>query len=173
MVLFQDETLLREFPPLRACWARVGEPAEVAITGSNARRCVFGALNPETGARLMLTRKGNRKEDFCAFLRYLRSRYKRWDIYLGLDQASSHTAKISRQVAAELRITLLWLPTACPELNPIELLWKDGKQDVSANRVYEGVDAQAHAFTEHLLAMSPEEALRTAGVMSNNFWLST
>lgn len=99
--------------------------------------------------------------------------YKRWNILLVLDQASSHTAKVSRARAEELRVTLAWLPTACPELNPVELLWKDGKRDVSANRTYETVDEQAHAFTHHLLERSAHETLQAAGVLSNNFWLST
>lgn len=172
-MLFQDETILREMPPLRAMWARIGEQAEVAITGNNARRVVFGTLNSATGTRVLWAERGNRAVDFCAFLRHLRRTYTRWNVVLLLDKASSHTAHASRREAERLRIELLWLPTACPELNPTELLWKDGKDDVSANRVYPSVDEQATAFVQHLLGMSNHEALQTAGVLSNDFWLST
>jgi transposase len=49
VVLAEDETNLLLFPPLRASWAQRGEPAPVPITGRNARRVVFGALNLRTG----------------------------------------------------------------------------------------------------------------------------
>jgi hypothetical protein len=49
VILFGDSTLLREFPPLRACWAKVGEQAQGPITGNNARRALFATLNPRTG----------------------------------------------------------------------------------------------------------------------------
>jgi hypothetical protein len=40
-VWFGDETsFLREFPLLRAAWSRIGEQAEVIISGRNARRTV-------------------------------------------------------------------------------------------------------------------------------------
>ena len=58
------------------------------------------------------------------------------------------------------------LPTACPELNPTELLWRRGKDHVSANRVYPKVQEQADAFVNHLLAMSNRLALQTTGCLS-------
>lgn len=173
VVLCEDETILREFPPLRACWGKVGSPVEVAITGSNARRVVFGALNPFTGTRVSRTTTRNSGPEFRAFLELLRGTYKRWDILLILDRASSHTAKATEVLAAELRIHLAWLPTACPELNPIEPLWRDGKQRVSANRVYDSIDEQADRFTDHLCGLSNAEALRLSGVQSGNYWLTT
>ena len=49
-MLFSDATILTETPPLRASWSRVGQQAEVPITGSRDKRVVFGALTPKTGA---------------------------------------------------------------------------------------------------------------------------
>jgi hypothetical protein len=173
VILFEDETLLREFPPLRAAWVPRGQQARVAITGKNARRTVFGVLNPRTGTRLLLTRVRNRAEDFQAFLRHIRAQYRRWDILMILDQASSHTARKTKRLAEKLRIEFAFLPTACPELNPKELLWRRGKDQVSANRVYHQVQEQADAFVEYLLGLSNRQALQAAGVLSPNFWLPT
>ena len=173
VVLFCDESLLREFPPLRAAWARVGQQAQVAITGNNARRTIFGVLNPKTGKRLLLTRIRNRAEDFQVFLRHVRAQYRRWDIFLILDQASSHTARKTKALAEKLRIEFGFLPTACPEMNPTELLWRRGKDHVSANRVYPTVQEQADAFVNHLLSMSNPQVLQTTGCLSANFWLSS
>ena len=135
VILAEDETILREFPLLRACWGKVGQPVEVPITGSNARRVVFGALNPFTGTRVCTVAPRNTGPAFRAFLTALRGVYKRWDILLLLDRGSSHIAKATAALAATLRIRFAWLPTAGPELNPVEALWRDGKQKVCANRV--------------------------------------
>lgn len=171
MVLFEDETILRELPPLRCCWAKRGTRAVVPITGNNARRSVFGVLNPRTGKRLCSVRQRNRAEDFRSFLHQVRACYKRWSIFMILDQASSHTAKKTQAEAERLRIELAWLPTACPELNPNELLWQKGKQNVSANRTFATVEHQARAFVEYLLALTPLQTRKASGVMSPNFWL--
>jgi transposase len=173
VVLTEDETILREFPPLRACWGKRGAPVEVLITGSNARRVVFGVLNPFTGTRLCLTATRNGGPEFRDFLQVLRGTYKRWDLVLLLDRGSSHTAKATERLAADLRIRLLWLPTACPELNPVESLWRDGKRHVSANRAYADVEEQATRFITHLCDLSNTEALRLAGLRSGNYWLTT
>ncbi len=53
------------------------------------------------------------------------------------------------------------------------LLWRRGKDQVSANRVYEKVEEQAEAFMTHLLSISNRQTLRTTGCLSTNFWLST
>jgi hypothetical protein len=62
-VWFGDETSLREFPPLRAAWSRIGEQAEVTITGRNARRTVVGFLNVLTGKLVRTIRQRGRGED--------------------------------------------------------------------------------------------------------------
>ena len=56
-VLFMDWTLWRLFPPLRAAWSRRGEPALVPLTGQNAKRVLFGAINLHTGPRVVLIGK--------------------------------------------------------------------------------------------------------------------
>lgn len=153
------------------CWAKRSARAAVANMGNNARKRVFGVLNPRTGKRLFSIRYRNWAEDFRDFLRAVRAHCRRWRIFMILDQASSHTAKITRARAEALRIQLAWLPTACPELNPAERLWQRGKQDVCVNRTYPHVNEQATTFVEYLLSFSPEETLRCAGAQSPNFWV--
>ena len=57
VVLVEGETDLLLFPPLRAAWSVRGEPAGVLLSGWNARRVVFGAMNLRTGARRLLARR--------------------------------------------------------------------------------------------------------------------
>jgi transposase len=169
--LFEDETDLLLFPPLRAAWGVRGQPLEVPLSGSNARRVLFGAVNITTGHRLFLVRKRQRGDDFRAFLPMIRSHYRGWQVALLLDEDSSHTAQASRSLAERLRIELIWLPKRCPELNGMDHLWGHGKDHRSANTQYGGIEEQATDFVSYLRGLSNQDALRQAGVLSEDFWL--
>lgn len=171
VVLFEDETDLLLFPPLRACWARRGESAEVRLCGANARRVLFGALNARTGTRLFLERQRQRAEEFKEFLGLIHEHYRGWRVLLLLDNDGSHTAKTSRREARALGIDLIWLPVRCPELNAIDHLWRHGKERICANRQYASIEEQVHHFLHYLEGLTVEETLRKAGVLSENYWL--
>lgn len=87
------------------------------ITGQNAKRVLFGALNPLTGHRIVPQRPSLRQEDFQAFPRLLRAHSPGRPLFLLLDKAGCHTAARSPQLAARLGIHLLWLPKQGSELN--------------------------------------------------------
>jgi transposase len=92
---------------------------------------------------------------------------------LFLDRGSPHRAKRSRALAKELGIELRWLPTACPELNPLERLWQVIKGYILANEPTPDLDVSLARAFAHLGAMRPEERLKAAGVLSGSFWLLT
>ena len=69
VLLFEDETVLRLFPVLRRAWALCGEQAKIGITGRNAKRVLFGTINPGTGHRIIQISPNMRQEHFHAFLR--------------------------------------------------------------------------------------------------------
>jgi len=171
VLLFSNATILRWFPPLRSAWAFRGERALVKITGQNAKRVLFGTVNPRTGHRVVLRRPRQRQEDFQAFLRELRHHYRGRPLWLLLDQASFHQAIRSQELAAELDVSLLWLPKQCPELNSQDHLWKDVKRLIVANRQFRTIDKEAAYVERWLLDLTPTETLRKAGVLSDNFWL--
>ena len=162
---------MRLFPPLRAGWARRGEEAPVPISGGNAKRVLFGTINVATGHRLFLARRRQRGEDFRALLRLARERYASWDLAMLLDEDPSHTATGSVDLAGELDIELLWLPTRSPHLNPMDHLWRHGKEVMSANHQYASIEEQVERFIEYLSGLSVYEALKKAGIFSEDFWL--
>jgi transposase len=168
-VLAQDETDLLLFPPLRFGWALRGTQAKVWLTGRNAKRVLFGALNLRTGHLVLMPRPRQRAADFCAFLREVRRRYRGHDVAIVLDGDSSHTAKASLRLAVALGITLIWLPTRCPELNPVEHLWRALKQDVCANRQDASIDLLVARAVRYLQILPQRTVLRKAGVLSRRF----
>jgi DDE superfamily endonuclease len=169
VVLAQDETDLLLFPPLRAAWSRRGEAARVWLSGQNARRVIFGAMNLRTGTRLLVPRQTGRSGDFQAFLAELGWHYRSWHIALLLDEDSCHTAKASLRRAEGM--TLLWLPNRAPKLNPMETLWGQAKDVISANQQYPTIDKHVDSFLDYVRGLTNEEALQTSGVLSKNFWL--
>jgi len=171
VILFEDETTLRWFPPLRGMWARQGEQAKVRITGQNAQRILFGTIHPRTGHRIVLRRAQVRQADFQAFLRLLRQRSGGRPLYLLLDKAPCHDPQGSRALAARLSIALVWLPKQCSELDAMDHLWRHVKGEVSANWQWTTVDEHADRAEEWVLDLSGREALRKAGILSEDFWL--
>jgi transposase len=175
VLLAQDETelllLLLLLPPLRAGWARRGEPAPVPIGGQNARRTVFGSLQLRTGRALFLAQSHKRAENFQAFLELIHWHDRGWSVALLLDENSCHTAQSAQRLAHALSIQLLWLPKRSPHLNPLEHLWRHGKAVICANHQDASLDHQVGCFIDYLQSLSATQRLRKAGVLSTNFWL--
>jgi transposase len=171
VLLFEDETILRLFPVLRRAWSLRGEQALVPITGRNAKRVLFGTINPRTGHRIVLSRPNMRQENFQDFLRLLRHSYPGRAIWLLLDEAPCHVAPKSQRLAAALKIELIWLPKQCSELNAMDQLWRDLKNNVSANYQFDNIDEHAAWAQNWVLSLTRSEALLKASVLSENFWL--
>ena len=71
----------------------------------------------------------------------------------------------------ELGIELLWLPKRSPHLNPMDHLWRHGKEVLSANYQYASIDTQVDWFIAYLDGLSAYEALTKAGIFAKDFWL--
>ena len=110
-----------------------------------------------------------RSGDFQAFLGEVRSHYWGWHVAMLLDEDPSHTAKASLREAEGM--TLLWLPKRSPKLNPMDTLWGQGKDVVSANKQYTTIEEHVDRFLDHLRSLTNQEALHTSGVLSKRFWL--
>jgi hypothetical protein len=171
VLLAEDETDVLLLPVLRAGWSRRGQPREVPISGRNARRVIFGAMQLKTGRCWWLARTQRNGEGFREFLHMLHRHYRGRQVVLLLDADSSHTAGASQALAARLSIELLWLPTRAPELNPLDELWGQAKDVVSANRQFTTIDEHVQRFLQYLESLSRRHILQTAGVLSEDFWL--
>ena len=143
----------------------------VAVSGGNAKRVLFGTINIATGHRLFLARRRQRAEDQQAFLEHIHRHYRGWHVPLLLDEDSSHTAGGSVDWAERYGMALLWLPKRAPKLNPMDTLWGQGKDVISANKQYATIEEQVDRFLDYLRGLTKQEALHTSGVLSKKFWL--
>jgi transposase len=101
-----------------------------------------------------------------AFLAMMRSHWRGWHIVLFEDRGSSHTAAASRRLAKALHMALRFLPTATPELNAMDHLWRQVKGRVPVHRPIASIDAAADQACWAILNRSRHERLRKAGVLS-------
>jgi hypothetical protein len=171
-VWFGDETTVREFPPLRAAWARRGEQQVVLVSGRNDRRVILGALNARTGELVPVVRERCRTAEVQAAVAALGQVRPGVPKLLVWDNAPPHHPRLVRQTAAEAGIEIAWLPFRAPELNPCEDLWRHLKNLLAANRVYPTVSELAARAVAWLTALTPHEVLHRAGLASPKFsWL--
>lgn len=137
-------TLLGLFPPMRSMSARCATRARVPMTGADARRMLFVAINVRSGPGAVLVRRHARAADTQAFLHELRGRNRSsGTIWLTADRASAHTHRGMQALAEALDIRLLWLPKQASECNPMDHLWRKILRVVAANRQAEPIDAPA------------------------------
>jgi hypothetical protein len=157
---------------LRRAWSLSGQQATVDITGQNARRVLFGAINMHTGHRMVMPYAALSQSGFQQFLRLVRRSYPRWrPICILLDAASAHKAPKSRALARMLSIELIWLPKQCPELNAMDHLFRALKANICANHQYNNIDQHATHAQDYILQLSNKQARTIAGILSKNFWL--
>jgi hypothetical protein len=128
-------------------------------------------MDLRTGHRLLLPRARQRAADSQASLRVVHGSYRGWHVAMVLDEDPSHTAKGSVRLADALGIELLWLPKRAPQLDPMDTLWGQAKDVVSADKRYATLDEQVERFIGYLESRSPGWALKTAGVYSDDFRL--
>src|SRR5262249_35751600 len=144
---------------------------KVASFQRSAKRTGFGTIDIEAGQRTFVVRPGICAPDFHATLRSIREAYGSREVALLLDKASRHTAHASGKLAAKLDIELIWLPPRSTNVNPMDRLWRWGKEKICANKQHPDIDSQAQMFVEYLLGLTPRDALRMSGMLSGRFWL--
>jgi transposase len=89
---------------------------------------VYGAVEPTTGDRFFLELPYLNAEMFQLFLDAFAQAFPDSLNILVLDNSGAHTAQ---RLTLPRNVRLVFLPPYCPELNPIERVWRDLKDDVA------------------------------------------
>jgi transposase len=131
-----------------------------------------GVLNIQTGSSALMVTERYTQVEFQLLLTFMRRRWRGWHIVLFIDKHSAHRADRSRRLARRFGIELRWLPKACPELNPVDHLWRHLTREVLANEPTPTLDGTVKQALDYWWSLTPRERLRQAGVLSPDFWLS-
>jgi putative transposase len=128
-LVFADELDIHLLPKVGCAWTPKGTQLEVMTPGQNQKHYLAGALDLTAGTlhHCLGPRKTNALfRDLLTRLaeRYPPDRYTR--LYVVVDNYKIHKAKAVEQwLATHPRVTLLFLPTYCPQANPIERAFGD------------------------------------------------
>jgi transposase len=99
---------------------------------------VYGAVASTTGERFFLELPYLNAESFQLFVDAFAQAFADSLNILLLDNSGAHTAQ---RLTIPANVRLVCLPPYCPELNPIERVWRDLKDDI-AWRQFLNVDVQ-------------------------------
>lgn len=99
---------------------------------------VYGAVAPTTGERCFLELPYLKAEGFQLFLDAFAQAFADSLNILRLDNSGAHTAQ---RLMIPANVRLVCFPPSCPELNPIEQVWRDLQDDL-AWQLFPHLDAQ-------------------------------
>jgi transposase len=154
-LVYVDERELHLLPLIRAMGLK-GRRVRVPTPGQKAKHAFFGALDVESGQWFWTDHPRKLAVHFVAFLEPMAAAYPRGRLYIAMDGAPAHTAKVvQRWAAAHPHVTLLRLPPyAAHDENPVERIWGLLKDAVAANRLAGSMDALVRAAVRFFKEMT-------------------
>ena len=111
------------------------------------RRYGLGAVNWHSGETVVLTRPHKRRREVAELLEAILVKHPTETVYVVWDNASTHEDDEVEAVlrGAAGRLVLLYLPTYSPWLNPIEMLWRQFRREVTHCELFASIDALVEA----------------------------
>lgn len=133
MLLFLDESTVKQHPLLQAKWVLKGSKEFVGTLGNHAKTHIFGAINHAMGKAFHIKSKKLNSDVFMKFIERLMALNPKKHLVLVIDNAPWHTSKkvMSFFESVADKVEIIWLPTYSPDFNPAEHLWRFMKAVVS------------------------------------------
>jgi putative transposase len=164
---YSDEFNISWFPTLRAMWSPKGQQVMIRTPGQPKKHYGIGAVNYHTGETVVLIRKRKRRLEIAELLQTLLDKHPTGTIYIAWDNATTHQDDEVEAVvrAAAGRLVLLYLPTYSPWLNPIEMLWRHYRREVTHCELFETAHALLAATRDFFerYNQTPEKVLSIIG----------
>ena len=115
----------------------------IETPGQSKKHYGIGAVNYHTGETVVLIRRKKRRVEIAELLEALLDKHPHEIIYVAWDNATTHQDDEVEAVirGAAGRLVLLYLPTYSPWLNPIEMLWRHFRREVTHCEIFENVKA--------------------------------
>jgi transposase len=161
VLLYGDESEALTHPYLARAWAARGADLRVPAPGQAKKVALMGSLDYITRRLIIHTSRTKRSSDFIAHLEQLDRLYGpkpervTKPVVLVEDNGPIHVSKITRAALAARQhwLTVEWLPKYAPELNDIEVVWRDLKAHHLAHQTFtdaETLDSEIHTAVRAL-----------------------
>ena len=116
---------------------------------------------------MVLFRRRKRRQEIAELLQALVDKHPTGTIYVAWDNVDTHEDDEVEEVvrAAAGRLVLLYLPTYSPWLNPIEMLWRHFRREVTHCQLFETKQALLAAAQEFFVRSNqcPKKILSVIG----------
>lgn len=124
-------------------WSPVGQQVMIPTPGQPRKHYGIGAVDYHLGQTVVLLRRRKRRREIAELLDTLLTKHRTGTIYVAWDNATTHEDEAVEAVVrgAAGRLVLLYLPTYSPWLNPIELLWRHFRREVTHCELFPTVAA--------------------------------
>lgn len=127
----------------------------------------IGAVNYYSGETVVQFQKHKRRQEMAQLLEALLEKHPSETIYVTWDNATTHVDNEVEAVvrAAGGRLVLLYLPTYSPWLNPIEMLWRHFRREVTHGELFQTMQALITAAQDFFdrFNQCPQEILSVIG----------
>jgi putative transposase len=168
---YADEFNVSWLPTLRKMWGLKGQQVMIPTPGQPKVQYGWGAVNYHTGEPVVIIRKRKRRLEVAELLQTLVDQHPTGTIYVAWDHASTHQDDEVEAVvrAAAGRLVLLYLPTYSPWLNPIEMLWRHFRREVTHCELFETVKVLIEASYDFFRRynQTPDKVLSIIGACSS------
>lgn len=124
-------------------WSPKGQQVMISTPAQPTKHYGIGAVNYHTGETVVLFRRHKRRREIAELLQALLDHHPTGTIYVAWDNANTHEDDDVEAVVrgAAGRLVLLYLPTYSPWLNPIEMLWRHFRREVTHCQLFATVKA--------------------------------
>lgn len=164
VLLFADESEALTHPYLARAWAKRGADLRVPAPGQARKVAMMGALDHAARRLVVHASQTKRSADFIALLQTLDGLYgprpgmRMKPVVIVLDNGPIHISKATTAALATRAhwLTVEWLPKYAPELNDIELAWRDLKAHHLAHQTFADAPALDRAIHTAVAALNNE-----------------
>lgn len=151
VVLAEDEMNLSTQTTVQKIWLPKGEYPHIEIARKREARSIYGFLNIKTGQEHAFKTRWQNMYITAEILPHIRTLYPDMHILLLWDQAGWHKGREAQRVIEEDgNMETLYFPTAAPDENPQEHVWKNGRSRVSHNEFIKDIDKATDDFVRYL-----------------------
>jgi putative transposase len=165
---YADEFNVSWQPTLKAMWSPKGQQIMIPTPGQPTKHYGIGGVNYHTGETVVIFRRRKRRPQIAEFLQHLLDKHRQGTIYVAWDNVNTHQDDEVEAVvrSAAGRLVLMYLPTYSPWLNPIEMLWRHFRREVTHCELFETVKLLLQASKDFFdrYNQTPEEVLSIIGV---------
>ena len=131
----------------------------------------LGAVNYHTGETVVIIRRRKRRKEAAELLETLLEKHPTGTIFVVWDNFTAHEDDEVEAVvrSAAGRLVLLYLPTYSPWLNPIEMLWRHFRREVTHCELFLSIKAVIEASYDFFRRYNqcPEKVLSIIGAHSS------